>query len=257
MVSVAHCFARRRSGFVHRWLRFGLCCPSRSANCGCSSDSWNHLVWTFHSSICIGVRENDELLFVPFWGSLLFCSSCSCEKKRLVAHCMYDSSRSSTPIFPDIVHHFFGRIVSLLGIAVMFLGIFTLQKLYGLPTVAPYVLLALLCAASLVFYIVFLARAAGSSHSSSSGYNMGRGEDFSVSSSGSGSASKWIFAVAGIVSLCLFAGFVVTLYVPAISYSGSTTAFSGSLNGPNKACFRFDSYAVPAQLTSYTCRGFK
>lgn len=75
---------------------------------------------------------------------------------------MYDSSRASTPIFPDRFHHWFGRILSLVAIATLFLGVWTLQKLYGLPSVAPYVLLALQLVVPFIFYIVFLVRAARS-----------------------------------------------------------------------------------------------
>ncbi len=179
----------------------------------------------------------------------------------LLSHFMYDKNRVSTPIFPDAVHHWFGRALFVLATVTMFYGLVTLRTLYGLPSsVAPFALLALTIAIPLVFYLVLLIRGRKTGPVSQ-GYNMGQGEDFSASTQGKGvaSAAKTLFVIACVAALVAFGGFVVTLYVPRYSYGGGSVATpnSFSLNVPTKGCFAMDRYSLPPSLTAYKCRGFQ
>jgi hypothetical protein len=176
----------------------------------------------------------------------------------LVSHFMYDSTRTSVPFFPDRVHHWYGRVLTVAAVVTMFFGVNTLSTLYGLPSpVAPYVLLAVLVASSAAFYILLLVRGAKEAPVSR-GYNMGSGDDISVSSSpGSASATRLLFAIACIAGLALYGGFVVTLYVPSYKYgSGGAVPARNALTTPSKGCFSMNKYALPAQQTTYACRGF-
>jgi hypothetical protein len=61
-----------------------------------------------------------------------------------------------------------------------------------------------------------------------------------------------------VITVLLFAGFVVTLYVPSYSYSGISSLSSlSALTSDSKGCFGMDNVAVPSDTTSYLCRGFK
>lgn len=173
----------------------------------------------------------------------------------LAAHFMFDPTRTSTAIFPDIVHHWYGRAVMLCGFAVCFLGVWTASSTIRIPTNAPYGLLGAAVGVSIVVYLVVLFTQRGSGGHGSDDINMGGGhDDSSGKSRGGGNVLGRVLVLCGAALLVLiFAGFVVALYVPAVT--AGTLSNSGSLRSVNKGCFTADNLAVPSTTTSYMCVG--
>lgn len=180
----------------------------------------------------------------------------------IISYFTFDENKQG-PSAVSVIHHWIGRIVALAAVAEMFLGIWTLASLYGLPSMAPYGLMAGLVASNLAFYLFIRFKAMGQNASSSSGdiemRNLNeRAAGGRVAAQQDEKTATIALGVGGVLALLLFAGFVVTIFVPAFTYGSAAGTASGlSLNQPSKGCFRMNNYSVPPALTTYVCRGFR